>query len=84
MEEFFLKGTEYAYIINLDKRVLELYKGFNKKEGGAGRYADIEIDENSSDDHGEYFGIVLVGEIPLSQITEEDNAEIMKEYYEEA
>lgn len=53
---------EYAYLINLDTNVLEVYRGFNHDDKAAGRYA-----KESADD-GDYMGVVLIGEIPLQVI----------------
>jgi len=55
-------SCEYAYIINLDTKMLEIYKGFSKSPG-KGRYANFKDDQES-----EYYGVNLVNEIPLSEI----------------
>lgn len=52
---------EYAYIINLDDETLEYYKGCQKKRG-FGRYA------NHVDSESGYFGVTLVGAVPLADI----------------
>lgn len=50
---------EWAYIIDLDNKVLEIYKGFNK-DPLAGRYANIpEVPDNG------YIGVGLVMELPI-------------------
>ena len=64
---------EYAYIINLDKNVLEFYRGFNKDKNAKGRYASLISKWNASDPNmnGEdYYGVKLVQEIPLQDIIE--------------
>lgn len=60
----FLKDSlfcEWAYIINLDDGVLEIYEGFNKQAGGAGRYAGGEPDDG-------YYGVKLVKTVPLNEV----------------
>ena len=53
---------EYAYIINLDEKVLEFYCGNNKNPNGNGRYAHL-----SSKYETRYYGVVLKKRIPLSK-----------------
>lgn len=52
---------EYAYIINLDDGIFEIYRGFNKDPGAAGRYA-CKVDKPQA----EYTGVKLVGSLPLA------------------
>lgn len=63
----FLKDSlfcEYAYIINLDTKKLEFYKGFNnKKLKNKGRYASI-----ARDDKEDYYGVILMAEFDLLDI----------------
>jgi len=54
---------EYAYIINLDTNMLEIYQGFNKDPEAPGRYAKRRGSENR-----EYYGVALKDEIPLDTI----------------
>lgn len=64
----FLKDSlfcEWAYIINLDDGVLEIYEGFNKQAGGAGRYAGGEPDNG-------YYGVKLLYTWPLAEIEKLD------------
>ncbi len=63
----FLKDSlfcEWAYIVNLDDNVLEIYKGFNKNKYAAGRYAKV-VDEEPYDD---WQGVKLFKSIPLNDI----------------
>jgi len=55
---------EWAYIVNLDDNVLEIYKGFNKNKYAAGRYAKV-VDEEPYDD---WQGVKLFKSIPLNDI----------------
>ena len=62
-KEFLLDSLfcEYAYIINLDTNMLEVYKGSQKDpDKGAGRYVGQKAENGR-----EYFGVSLVKEIPL-------------------
>lgn len=55
---------EWAYIINLDTKRLEIYEGFCKTSRGLGRYANIgepyKVEETT------YYGVELIGEINLA------------------
>lgn len=76
----FLKESlwcEYAYIMNLDSESLELYKGFNSKPGGRGRYAL----EKSPDK--EYFGVKLVGEIAFKDFGDTKEQDFLQFYKKE-
>ena len=53
---------EYAYIINLDSGVLELWRGFQKEQQEGSRYA-------GQPDRMGYYPCKLIGEIPLGTIT---------------
>ncbi len=56
---------EWAYIINLDDNIFEIYKGFVKSKG-IGRYDCIKIDEEKD----EYYGVKLMATFPLDKINE--------------
>ena len=62
---------EWAYIINVDTNMLEIYKGFNEDRNAAGRYASITQDEKKI-----YYGVALVNETPLSDIRIMNNTTI--------
>ena len=53
---------EYAYIINLDDRVLELYTGFQRKLQEGNRYG-------TAPNEGGYYPCKLLDRIPFSEIT---------------
>ena len=80
----FLKNSlfcEWAYIINLDTKKLEIYSGFNKKPVGDGRYASLQID-----DEKDYYGVVLQKEIDLTflyELNEDRIKEICKKISKE-
>lgn len=64
----FLKDSlfcEWAYIINLDEGVLEVYRGFNKDPKALGRYAALY--PAGDDAIPRYYGVVLVESIPLKE-----------------
>lgn len=54
---------EWAYIINLDTKMLEFYQGFNNDEKANGRYANKGKYECSNGTV--YYGVSLKKEIPL-------------------
>lgn len=59
----FLKDSlfcEWAYIVNLDDKVLEIYKGYNKQQGALGRYASFKRDG--------YYGVALIAIIHLDDL----------------
>lgn len=60
---------EFAYIINLDDEVLEIYTGFNKNPNEKGRYANKTMDlDNKKYSGGKYYGVKLVQTIPLKDV----------------
>ena len=82
----FLKDSvfcEYAYIINLDTKKLEFYKGFNDKQlYDKGRYASIPRDEKN-----DYYGVMLMAEFDLLDIQKSsidcvaEMNQILEDYY---
>lgn len=56
---------EWAYIVNCDENVFEVYRGFNKDPGEVGRYAALR-DEIGD----EYCGVRLIQALPLSMLYE--------------
>lgn len=65
-DECFLHDSlfcEYAYIINLDNKTLEIYEGFNRLPNGKGRYAEFSIEREG--DGRKYYGVKLVKKFNL-------------------
>ena len=58
---------EWAYIINVDTGMLEIYKGFNHNDHAEGRYVLPGIKRDWNVDEP-YYGVALVKEIPLEDI----------------
>ena len=56
---------EWAYIINLDTKMLEVYKGYNKSPDAPGRYARKRVKDDS-----ECWGVALIDEVPIELIQE--------------
>lgn len=57
---------EWAYLINLDDGVLEVYRGFNKDAGAPGRYAAKQ--EPGYNAENGYHGVALVLTLPLGTV----------------
>jgi hypothetical protein len=65
---------EWAYIVNLDEKTLEFYRGFNKDPKGSGRYAHL-LEAPSNDYYGkpmpqEWYGVTLITAVPIAVIQE--------------
>lgn len=74
----FLKDSlfcEYAYIINLDEGVLEIYKGFNKGRKGLGRYAKKYV-KAAHREKVEYYGVSLAFTVPLADLQGKTEKEV--------
>jgi len=57
---------EWAYIINIDEGVLEVYRGFNKDSNAKGRYAKRNVTSDQ-----DYYGVALIKTIPLNEVKED-------------
>lgn len=66
---------EWAYVINLDKNVLEVYKGFQKTPQRNRYYRAESYDEDS-----DYYNCALIAEFPLNNIPE-NWIEVCKKQY---
>lgn len=61
---------EYAYVVDLDNGILEVYEGFNNRPPHKSeRFADFPI-ENPSSLGNQYYPVGLVAEIPFEEIDE--------------
>ena len=58
---------EWAYIVNADTEMLEVYKGFNHNPKAEGRYI-LPAKETSLHSGDKYYGVALVKEIPLKDV----------------
>ena len=58
---------EYAYLINLDSKKLEVYEGFNLNPNAPGRYAKYTLYKN---DEKVYYGVALIKEFDLIDLFE--------------
>ena len=56
---------EWAYIINLDTRKLEVYRGFNHNQTAPGRYTGM--DKYESQGGTTYYGVALLNEIGFDE-----------------
>lgn len=66
---------EYAYFINFDKKVLEIYRGFNKDPHEKGPFAKIKSETK------DYYGCRLLFELPLDLIKNQDIKLIEEIFY---
>jgi hypothetical protein len=64
--------SEWAYIINLDEEILEVYRGFQKTPG-VGRYAMLQ---NSAPSIPQYYGVSLIATVALATIPGRSNEQI--------
>lgn len=61
---------EWAYVVNLDENLFEVYKGFQSKPHSLGRYANLPVSKNN---YCTYYACALVAEFPFDNLpTEED------------
>lgn len=56
---------EWAYVINLDEQVFEVYEGYQKQPHEKGRYANMELDRERQ---VQYYPVALVRTFPLSKL----------------
>lgn len=70
---------EWAYIINLDERVLEVYRGFQTTESEVkGRYREEleglvqKINSERGNDIGPYYSVSLIAELPFDDLPSSD------------
>lgn len=65
---------EWAYIINLDTRVFEVYQGFQEKPHAAGRYARLHVPGPGEKDtygypvHKSYYPVALIAEFDFDSL----------------
>jgi hypothetical protein len=70
---------EWAYIVNLDTKCLEIYKGFQRTPHGKGRYFDLlPSGEFHRGADQTYYPCALVCEIPFNQLATANITEIVK------
>ena len=58
---------EWAYVVNLDDEVLEIYEGANKDKDALGRYASLQTKSNQESGRG-YMGVALIAIIHLDDL----------------
>jgi len=72
---------EWAYVVDLDARTFEVYKGFQKEPHEAGRFADrFEHKERRDDGVGQYQPVALVRSYSFDELPESLTA-LEKELY---
>lgn len=63
---------EWAYIVDLDGGVFEVYEGFQKEPHQEGRFADRLADPEKSASDQEYYPVKLVASWPLDDLPSDD------------
>lgn len=58
---------EWAYVLDLDRNVLEIYKGGQETPPSSGRFKDFPV---QADRHKTFYPVDLLVEIPFSQVTD--------------
>jgi hypothetical protein len=58
---------EWAYVVDLDAEVLEIYKGFQTKKHSRGRFASLKIEDDRHRDT-KYYPVKLVKKLPFRNI----------------
>lgn len=61
---------EWGYILNLDDKVLEVYRGFQTEPHDKGRYAKEDVEETSV---GTYYPCAMIVSFPLDNLPEEND-----------
>lgn len=59
---------EWGYLVNLDTKKLEVYRGFQKKSHVDGRFADMEDEGEETVGGHRYYPIRLVAEFPFDEL----------------
>lgn len=59
---------EWAYVVNLDDNILEVYKGFQEQEHHSGRFADYQVEERMK---GNYWPVALVAQFGFNVLPNE-------------
>ena len=63
---------EWAYVINLDEDVLEVYRGFQEAAHDKGRFADYEVEERQK---GKYWPVAEVVRFPFDRLPDDQSFE---------
>lgn len=71
---------EYAYVLDLDNKVLEIYKGFNKGKS-KGRFSKMAKHKNQDGSESEYSPVNLVKKLTFRQATAAALKKLDKELY---
>ena len=70
---------EWAWVVNLDNKTLEVYRGFNKKPvEPTQRFAEIPFDKRHD---GTYFHVRFVKAIPFADLTKSTMEDLESEMY---
>lgn len=69
---------EWAYIVNLDNGMLEIYIGFNHNKDAKGRYASLSDGSPYREGRTPYYGVVLINEITLESLYKATESKIKR------
>lgn len=67
-------SCEWAYIINLDTNMFEVYRGINRNPLAAGRYAKYTVDSRKR-----YYGVALAREYPIDGLKARNPGDMARE-----
>lgn len=67
---------EWAYVVNLDDSVLEVFKGFQEEAHDKGRFANYEVDESR---HGKYWPIAEVSRFRFDNLPDAETFQALCE-----
>lgn len=75
---------EYAYVVDTDNEVLEVYSGFNKEPVPEGeRFSDLEAYTGARVDGDRYYPVKLLTKVPFAEATEEFMERLEQSLYDE-
>ena len=69
---------EWAYVVNFDTNMFEVYKGFQERPHTNGRYSSMTVSEEAPSKR--FYPCALVAEFPLTEIPKDWHKRVSKDY----